>query len=124
MAPIMRILVVDDDRDTADSMAILLQMHGHEVAAAYNGLSALLEASNRHPDVVLLDLGMPAMDGYELAKSLRHRIPEAVLIALSGYTQDAHKTHAREAGIDHYLIKPVDPLQLHQLFVLPDDRPK
>jgi DNA-binding response OmpR family regulator len=115
MALNMRILVVDDDADTADSMGVLLQMHGYEVAVAYNGLGALLEASNYPPQVVLLDLGMPAMDGYEVARSLRCRVPGVVVIALSGYTQDADKSHAREAGINHYLVKPVDPAQLQQV---------
>jgi DNA-binding response OmpR family regulator len=121
MAPLMRILVVDDDRDTADSMAILLQMHGHEVAVAYNGLAALLEAAKCPPHVVLLDLGMPAMDGYELARGLRHRVPGVKLVALSGYTQDADRCHAMESGIDHYLVKPVDPDQLQRFIETPND---
>jgi two-component system OmpR family response regulator len=117
----LRILVIDDDCDTADSMAMLLQMREHQVAVAYNGISALLEASRCRPHVVVLDLGMPAMDGFEVARNLRSRLPNAILIALTGYTQETDKSHAREAGIDHYLVKPVDPVQLQGLIEAPID---
>ena len=112
---VSRILVVDDDRDTADSMATLLRMLGHDITVAYTGMDALREVDKCDPHVVLLDIGMPSMNGYEVAKRLRKQMPDVVIVALSGYGQRKNKVHARDVGIDHYLVKPVELSKLQSL---------
>ena len=109
-----RILVADDNRDAAESLAMLLEMAGHEVRVAHLGRSALSLAQMFRPDTALLDIGMPDLSGYEVAQSLR-REPWAAnirLIAHTGWGQDSDRRRALEAGFDHHLIKPVDPDQL------------
>jgi len=105
-----KILVVDDNRDAADSLALLLRLMGNDVRVARDGASALALAPEFGPAVVLLDIGLPGMDGYEVARGLRAR-PEltgVVLIALTGWSQDEDRPRSHEAGFDHHLIKPVD----------------
>ncbi|HEX4268065.1 MAG TPA: response regulator [Steroidobacteraceae bacterium] len=112
-----RLLVVDDNRDAAESMSMLLQMWGHEVAFAYDGPSALETAQQWRPEAVFLDIGLPGMDGYEVAARLR-ALPQAkgaVLIAITGYGQDDDRLRSRRAGIDHHLVKPVAPDALRDL---------
>jgi PAS domain S-box-containing protein len=106
-----RILVVDDNRDAAESLAIWLRLLGHDVRVAYNGPAALDEAAAFCPHLVLLDLGMDGMDGFEVARRLRAR-PGAEglrLAALTGWGQQDDHRRTREAGFDHHLVKPVDP---------------
>jgi CheY-like chemotaxis protein len=112
-----RVLVVDDDRDNADSLALLLGMHGHRVRVAYDGRSALQALDAGPADVVLLDLAMPDLTGLELARQVRQRpgMGHALLVCVSGYDREAHVERARQAGCDHYLIKPVDPADLLRL---------
>jgi DNA-binding response OmpR family regulator len=104
-----RILVVDDNVDLARGLARLLQIHGHDVRIAYDGPSGLVEARKSTPDIVLLDIGLPGMDGYQLATRLRHEenFKNATLIAISGYGQEEDVRLAREAGFDHHLVKPI-----------------
>jgi PAS domain S-box-containing protein len=112
-----RIMVIDDNKDAAESMSMLLELWGHEVMCAYDGHSALEAAVKYHPDAVFLDIGLPGMDGYEIAERLREQ-PEsahAVLIAITGYGQDEDRRRSRDAGIDHHLVKPVAPETLHTL---------
>lgn len=111
----LRVLVVDDNRDAADSLAMLLELTGHEVTTANNGEVALAEAERLTPDVVLLDIGMPGMNGYEVAQRLREtgHGRHAFIVALTGWGQDDDKRRAMEAGFDHHLTKPVDPAILH-----------
>jgi CheY-like chemotaxis protein len=112
-----RVLVVDDNRDAADATSVLLELSGHEVKTVGDGPEALASAPIYAPDVVLLDIGLPGMDGYEVAVRLR-AMPEmrsACLIALTGYGQPADRARAREAGFDHHLTKPADPDELLQL---------
>jgi CheY-like chemotaxis protein len=107
--PHRRIVVVDDNRDAADTTRLLLELMGNEVWVAYDGMSGLELCGQHRPDVVLLDLGMPELDGYEVARRLR-RIPEfssVLLIALTGWGQLEDRRAAREAGFDVHLIKPV-----------------
>lgn len=111
----LRVLVVDDDEDTADSMALVLQLNGHEVTVAYSGLSALREANKAQPHVVLLDIAMPTMDGYELAARLRKQNQHAILVALTGLGRESDKAFSKDAGMDSHLTKPVDPEHLQQL---------
>ncbi|MDE2050467.1 MAG: response regulator [Gammaproteobacteria bacterium] len=116
-APKRRLLVVDDNRDAAESMSMLLQMWGHEVAFAYDGPSAIETAQQWGPEAVFLDIGLPGMDGYEVAERLRE-LPQAkgaVLIAITGYGQEDDRLRSRRAGIDHHLVKPVAPDALRSL---------
>jgi CheY-like chemotaxis protein len=109
-----RVLVVDDNRDGADSLARLLAAHGHDVRTAYDGASAIVEAGRFHPHAVLLDLGMPGMDGLETARRLRAEpINGAMrLVAVTGWGQERDRTRTREAGFDGHLVKPVNPADL------------
>jgi CheY-like chemotaxis protein len=115
--PIQRVLVVDDNVDAADSLALLLRVIGHETRIAHDGLEALVAARAFLPDVVLLDIGLPGMDGYEVARQLRGEpdLRTALLIAQTGYGQDEDRRRSREAGFDHHLVKPVDPDALRAL---------
>ena len=112
-----RLLVVDDNRDAAEIMSMLLQMWGHEVAFAFDGPSALEAAEQWQPEAVFLDIGLPGMDGYEVAARLRElpHAKDAVLIAITGYGQDDDRLRSRRAGIDHHLVKPVSPDALRSL---------
>ncbi len=103
-----RIMVVDDSIDGASSMAILLQMQGHEVREAYDGASAIAAAIAFTPDVVLLDIGLPGIDGYQVARALRAdaRTAGALLIALTGYGQESDRIRTLDAGFDLHLVKP------------------
>jgi len=103
-----RILVVDDNADAADAISMLLGSSGHEVHTAYGALEAIEKAADVRPEVILLDIGLPGMDGYELARELRRIRKDTLLIALTGYGQDKDRRKAREAGFDHHLTKPVD----------------
>ncbi|WP_422924858.1 ATP-binding protein [Singulisphaera sp. PoT] len=110
--PCRRILVVDDNEDAARTLARLLsRLHGQEVRVAYDGMSALETARDFRPELVLLDIGMPGMDGYEVVRQLRPT-PEAqgtMFVALTGWGQESDRLRSREAGFDHHLVKPVDP---------------
>jgi CheY-like chemotaxis protein len=107
--PMFRILVVDDNNDAADSLSILLRMMGNEVHTAYDGLEAVGAAATLHPDVALLDIGLPKLNGYEAARRIRElRGGDTVLIALTGWGQEEHLRRSKEAGFDHHITKPVD----------------
>jgi PAS domain S-box-containing protein len=112
-----RVLVVDDNRDAVESMALLLEVWGHEVRTAYDGPAALALAAEYRPDVVLLDIGLPGMNGYEVAQRLRELpgLEKALLVAVTGYGQESDRQRARKAGFDRHLVKPVDPGALQNL---------
>lgn len=117
ISPSRRVLVVDDNPDAAQSTAAVLQMAGCEVEVTYDGPSALEAARRFRPQVLLLDLGLPGMDGYTLAQRM-HEMPETKrgkFVALSGYGQPEDRRRAHEAGYDHHLVKPVDPAKLIKL---------
>jgi PAS domain S-box-containing protein len=108
--PALRILVVDDNEDSARSLAMILELEGHQVESVYSSQHALERVALFAPDVVLLDIGLPDMNGYEVARQIR-ALPEATgiqLIALSGYGQAEDKENSRRAGFDYHLTKPVD----------------
>jgi two-component system OmpR family response regulator len=115
--PKRRLLVVDDNKDAAESMSMLLEMWGHEVAFAFDGPSALETAQRWQPEAIFLDIGLPGMDGYEVAERMREmpQARDAVLIAITGYGQEDDRLRSRRAGIDHHLVKPVAPDALHSL---------
>jgi CheY-like chemotaxis protein len=110
----LRILVVDDNVDSAVTMAALLSMYGHEVKTAHDGLQALDEVTRFRPDVAILDIGMPKMNGYTVAKRIRECMGEAqpLLIAVTGWGQEEDRQRSKAAGFDHHLVKPVDPASL------------
>ncbi len=112
-----RVLIADDNRDAAESLAVLLELSGHEVRVALRGQNALTLAQTFRPDVALLDIGMPDMSGYEVARALRQDpwATDVQLIALTGWGQDDDRRRALEAGFDHHLTKPVDFDQLGRL---------
>jgi PAS domain S-box-containing protein len=118
--PRRRILVVDDNRDAADSLVMMLRRMGHEASPAYDGLEALQAAAAFCPDVVLLDIGLPKMNGYEVARHIRRQPWGKVvaLIAISGWGQEEDKRRALESGFDHHLTKPVEPAALEKLLAL------
>ncbi|MGV3722901.1 MAG: PAS domain S-box protein [Actinomycetota bacterium] len=113
----LRVLVVEDNRDAAETLRDVLEMQGYEVALALTGAAALDKARDWKPDVVLCDIGLPAMDGYEVARALRGdpALNPRRLIAVTGYGEDEHRRRAQEAGFDQHLLKPVDPDALHRL---------
>lgn len=113
-----RILIVDDNVDSANTSALLLQLEGHDVKAVYGGPAALETAREFKPEIVLMDIGLPGMDGYEVAQHMRE-MPEqreALLIAVSGYSHMQERARATGVHFDHYLMKPVDINQLRMLF--------
>jgi len=113
----LRVMVVDDNVDAAQMLAALLEVQGHAVSVEYDGMGALERARRERPDVLLLDIGLPDMDGYELARRLRAQ-PEngrATLVALSGYGQNQDREEAQQAGFDHYLVKPADLGQVNEV---------
>ena len=105
-----RVLVVDDNRDAADSLGMMLRYAGAEVRVEYDGLSALEALLDCTPDVVLLDIGMPRLNGCDLARTIRSDPVHGgvLLVALTGWGQAADRLRSHEAGIDHHLVKPVD----------------
>ena len=108
--PKRRILVVDDNQDAADSLVMLLRMLGNDVCTARDGLEAVNTAATFNPEVVLLDIGLPKLDGYEAARQIRTQPAgtDMVLIALTGWGQEEDRLRSKEAGFDHHLTKPVD----------------
>jgi CheY-like chemotaxis protein len=114
---VRRVLVVDDNIDSADTMAELVRIWGHDVRTAHDGPSALEQARSFRPQVVLLDVGLPGMDGYELARRLRAEgLAGELLVSITGYGLEEDRRRAEEAGFDHHLTKPVDPDTLLRLF--------
>jgi CheY-like chemotaxis protein/nitrogen-specific signal transduction histidine kinase len=109
--PSRRILVIDDNVDAAESLATLLRRAGHHVETAYDGRSALAEVEVLRPEAVLLDIGLPGMNGYEVARHLRKgpATNGVILVAVTGYGQAEDRRLALEAGFDHHLVKPIDP---------------
>lgn len=121
----LRVLVVDDNTDSADSLAIALQMMGSEVMTAYDGEAAVSVAAASRPDVILLDIGLPKLNGYEVCRHIRAQAwgKQMFILAQSGWSQDEHRERTRDAGFDHHLVKPVDPdVLLRLLRNLPDVR--
>lgn len=113
-----RILVADDNRDGAETMSMLLQLSGHEVYLAHSGAEAFEVAKRERPDIAVLDIGMPDLNGYEVAERIRREAwgERIKLIAMTGWGQPEDKRRALAAGFNYHLTKPVDPTQLEALF--------
>jgi PAS domain S-box-containing protein len=119
-AELRHLLVVDDNEDAAESLAVLLRLGGHEVRVAHDGPGALQAARERPPDLVFLDIGMAGMDGYEVARRLRQEPGwgQRRLVAVTGWGQDEDRRRAQEAGFDYHLTKPADPVALQKLLAV------
>ena len=117
-----RILVVDDNLDSVDSLAMLLRMMGHEVETASDAEAALNKAEEFRPDVAILDIGLPKVNGYDLAKQIRQRpwAKDVVLVALTGWAQAQHRLRSQESGFNHHLNKPVEFDVLQQILAAAD----
>jgi CheY-like chemotaxis protein len=109
-SPPRRVLIVDDNEDAANSLAMILKLGGHETLSVYTAADALTRAVAFKPDVVLLDIGLPGMDGYEVAQQMRELpgLRDVRLIAVTGYGRSEDRMRAREAGFDDHLVKPVE----------------
>jgi CheY-like chemotaxis protein len=114
-----RVLVADDNQDHAESLAMILRSMGNEVVVAHDGLEAAAAAASFRPDFAFLDIGMPGLNGYELARRLRQSTATvgAVLVAVTGWGQEKDKRLAHEAGFNHHLVKPVDFKQIQRILV-------
>jgi CheY-like chemotaxis protein len=112
-----RILLVDDNVDAADSLAIILRFAGHDVRVEHDGQAGIAAASESRPDVILLDLGMPRLNGFDACRQIRELSGggDITIIALTGWGQDEDRRRTREAGFDHHLVKPVEPESLMRL---------
>jgi CheY-like chemotaxis protein len=113
----LQVLVVEDNRDAADVLSLLVQMLGHDARVAYSGTDGVRQATSWRPDVVFCDIGLPGIDGFEVARRLRRQpgAEQALLVAVTAYGGDEDRKKGHEAGFDHYLVKPVDPDDLCRL---------
>ena len=117
-----RVLVVEDEADSRECLKLLLETEGHQVALTDNGAAALEEIARFRPDIALVDVGLPGMDGYEVARRARS-LPggkELKLIAITGYGGDKHRRRAKSAGFDMHVVKPISYEQLARFFSSPD----
>jgi len=113
--PAQRILLIDDNVDAATALAELLRLVGHTVEVAHDGLRALAAAHRSRPDIALVDIGLPVMDGYELARRLREEHPELRLIAVTGYGLERDRERSAQAGFSDHLVKPIDMAMIERL---------
>ena len=113
----VRMMVVEDNPDAAESLAMLLQLLGHQVRIVHDGTAAIDLAQAEMPDVMLIDIGLPRMNGYEVARRIRQNsdLKQIVLVALTGYARDEDRNNAFVAGFDHHLVKPLDVTKLQEL---------
>ena len=118
-----RVLIAEDNEDVGTSLKLLLEILGHEVALVTDGAAAVQSAASFRPEVIVMDIGLPVMDGYEAAKRIRkaHRRNKTTIVALTGWGRYADRAKARRAGIDHHLLKP---LQLPALLAIFDSLPR
>jgi two-component system CheB/CheR fusion protein len=119
-----RILIVDDSVDAAESSAMLLQLNGHKIQVAFDGPSALEAARTFNPEIILLDIGLPGLNGFEVARHLRQSPggTHALIVALSGYGRAEDRQHSLDAGFDQHLVKPVDLEQLDAVIAAYDGK--
>jgi len=112
-----RILVVDDNKDSADSLGMLLRLKGNEIRTTYDGLKAVEVAEEFHPELVLLDIGLPKLNGYDVARRIRQQKwgRDMILVALTGWGQDEDRRRSQEAGFNFHIVKPVELSALEEL---------
>jgi CheY-like chemotaxis protein len=112
-----KVLVVDDNEDAAKMLALMLSLEGHDVRTAFGGAEALAAVETFTPETVFLDIGLPGMDGYEVARRLRQApgLSAVTLVAMTGFSADEDLQRARAAGFDHHLVKPADPTEVTRL---------
>jgi DNA-binding response OmpR family regulator len=104
------VLIVDDNRDAAESLAMVLSVRGYDTLVCHEGQEAVALAQRMQPHIVLLDLGLPGLDGFEVCRRLReHGLDKAHIVAITGYGQDEDRRRSRDAGFDEHFVKPVDP---------------
>jgi CheY-like chemotaxis protein len=116
------VLIVDDNRDAAESLALLLELEGHRVRVAHDGPEALGAVAEAAPEAVLLDIGLPGdMSGYEVERRLRRdpATQKALVVAMPGYGQEEDRSRSRDAGFDAHLVKPVDPSAVRDILTQP-----
>jgi DNA-binding response OmpR family regulator len=120
----LRVLIVEDSRDLAYMMSVLIEKCGHDVRIAYDGPTALEMAAAFHPDVLFVDIALPRMDGFCVARQIRRSsmVSESLLIAVTGYADQAHHALGMKAGFDHYVAKPVAFRTLSELLLLARNR--
>jgi two-component system, sensor histidine kinase len=116
--PARRVLVIEDNEDAREMLRNLLLVLGHEVYEACDGAAGIQEAQRLRPDAALIDIGLPGIDGYEVARRLRTEVPGARLVAVTGYGQPEDRERALAAGFDEHVVKPVDPEQLQRLLAV------
>jgi DNA-binding response OmpR family regulator len=110
------VLVVEDSPDTAETTRVLVELWGHVTLIARDGPAAVQAADRLRPDIILLDIGLPRLDGFEVARQVRRLAgKQPVIICITGYGRDEDRRRSREAGCDYYLVKPADPDQLERL---------
>ena len=116
-----RVLIIDDNKDLADGLAKNLRFYGYEVATTHDGPEGIEAARTLHPGVILLDIGLPTLDGYQVVRTLRNeaRLSDVLIIAISGYGQEEDVKRSRDAGINHHMVKPLDLVALTNLLTLP-----
>ncbi|MCA2982707.1 MAG: response regulator [Gemmatimonas sp.] len=119
LAAVRHVLVVDDHADAAESLALLLQREGHSVDVAFDGRDALAQYERAHHDAVIMDIGLPVLDGYECARAMRRVQGDRalLLIALTGWGHPEDRRRSEASGFDHHLVKPVRPSELNALLV-------
>ncbi len=115
----LRVIVADDDRATTDALVWLLQLAGHAVVGCYAGQDAIDQALAHQAEAAILDVELPELNGYEVARQLRHSAvcKETLLVAITGFADDEHRQLAMQVGFDHYFVKPVDFAILHQMLM-------
>ena len=121
-----RVLVVDDNKDSAQTLAMMLKIMGNDIRTAHDGLEAVEKAQEYLPNVILLDLGMPKLNGYDVCRRIREQTwgLNMVIIALTGWGQAEDRQRTKEAGFDHHLVKPVDVAKLKELLDEAAKRPE
>jgi two-component system CheB/CheR fusion protein len=109
------VVLIDYNVDAVDALSMLLELEGHAVQVAYDGSAGLALIESVGPDVVLCDIGLPGLDGFQVAQAAQRMVRVPLLVAISGYAQPGDADRARAAGFDHYLVKPVDPVAVLDL---------